>query len=259
MYDFDLVCIGSGPAGQRAAVQASKLGRRVAIIEKRSSVGGVCAETGTLPSKTLREAVVALSRLAGKGDRLPWSRPEARPTCLQLFSGIDAVIAREVAVIESQLHRNDVVLITGEASFEDPHTLGVHADGGWRRVTAEHILIAVGTHPADPPGIGADGEVILTSDDLVRLKQLPRTLAVVGAGVIGIEYASIFAALGVAVTLVERRDRPLEFLDREIVDELLHQMRAHNVTCRFGEVVNAIAIADGPPRRAVVQLVSGKR
>ena len=259
MYDFDLVCIGSGPAGQRAAVQASKLGRRVAIVEKRASVGGVCAETGTLPSKTLREAVVALSRLAGKGDRLPWSRPEARPTCLQLFSGIDAVIAREVAVIESQLHRNDVVLITGEASFEDPHTLGVHTEGGWRRVTAEHILIAVGTHPADPPGIGADGEVILTSDHLVRLKQLPRTLAVVGAGVIGIEYASIFAALGVAVTLVERRDRPLEFLDREIVDELLHQMRAHNVTCRFGEVVNAIAIADGPPRRAVVQLVSGKR
>ena len=124
MYDFDLVCVGSGPAGQRAAVQAAKLGRRVAIIEKRPTVGGVCVETGTLPSKTLREAVVALSRLAGKGDRLPWSRPEARPTCLQLFSGIDAVIAREVDVIESQLRRNDVALITGEASFEDPHTLG---------------------------------------------------------------------------------------------------------------------------------------
>jgi NAD(P) transhydrogenase len=151
-----------------------------------------------------------------------------------------------------------VALLAGEASFVDPHTLSIRAEGGWRRVTAEHILLAVGTHPADPPGITADGEVILTSDDVVRLKQLPRTMAVVGAGVIGIEYASIFAALGVAVTLVERRERPLEFLDREIVDELLHQMRARNVTCRFGEVVDAIAVADSPPRRAVLQLVSGK-
>jgi len=259
-FDYDLICIGSGPAGQRAAVQAAKLGRRAAIVEKGRYVGGVCVDTGTIPSKTLREAVLTFSRLAGKGDRLPWARLESRPTCQQLFSGVDAVIAREIEVLENQLNRNDVTLISGEASFHDPHTLLIRsADGGARRVSAEHVLVAVGTRPSPPPGIEADGEMILNTDHMVRLKALPRTLAVVGAGVIGVEYTSIFSALGVSVTLVERRDRPLEFLDREIVDELLHQMRARNVTLRFGEAVESISIAEGPPRKAVLQLESGKR
>jgi NAD(P) transhydrogenase len=258
-YDYDLVCIGSGPAGQRAAVQAAKLGHRAAVVEKRRAVGGVSIDTGTIPSKTLREAVVTFSGLAGKGDRLPWAKLDARPTCQQLFSGIDIVIAREIEVVENQLRRNDVTLLTGEASFVDPHTLMIRADRGWRQISGDQILIAVGTHPAHPPGIRADGEVILNTDDVVKLKQLPRTLAVVGAGVIGIEYTSIFAALGVAVTLVERRERPLEFLDREIVDELFHQMRARNVTFRFGEAVESIEVADGPPRKAVLHLESGKR
>jgi NAD(P) transhydrogenase len=258
-YDFDLVCIGSGPAGQRAAVQAAKLGRRAAVVEKRRSVGGACIDTGTIPSKTLREAVVTFSGLAGKGDRLPWARLEARPTCQQLFAGVDRVIAREVEVIESQLRRNDVSVLSGVASFVDPHTLVIEGESSRRQVTAEHILIAVGTQPAASPGVKNDGEVVLNTDDMVRLKQLPRTIAVVGAGVIGIEYTSILAALGVAVTLVERRDRPLEFLDREIVDELLHQMRARNVTLRLGEAVETIDLAAGPPRKAVLTLESGKR
>jgi NAD(P) transhydrogenase len=258
-YDFDLVCIGSGPAGQRAAVQAAKLGRRAAVVEKRRSVGGMCIDTGTIPSKTLREAVVTFSGLAGKGDRLPWARPEARPTCQQLFAGVDAVVAREVDVIESQLRRNDVSVLSGTASFVDPHTLAIDADGGRRQISAEHILIAVGTQPAPPPGVKSDGEVILSTDDMVRLKQLPRSMCVVGAGVIGIEYTSILAALGVAVTLVERRDRPLEFLDREIVDELLHEMRNRKVALRLGEAVDAIDLAEGPPRKAVLTLESGKR
>jgi len=258
-YDFDLVCIGSGPAGQRGAVQAAKLGKRAAVVEKRRAVGGVCIDTGTIPSKTLREAVVTFSGLAGKGDRLPWARLEARPTCHQLLAGIDTVITREIEVIENQLRRNDVTLLAGEASFVDPHTLMLHRSDGWRRVTTEHVLIAVGTHPAHPPGIHADGEMILTTDDIVRLKALPRSLAVVGAGVIGIEYTSIFAALGVSVTLVERRDRPLPFLDREIVDELFHQMRSRNVTLRFGEAVESIDVTAEPPRKAVLHLESGKR
>jgi NAD(P) transhydrogenase len=258
-YDFDLVCIGSGPAGQRAAVQAAKLGRRAAVVEKRRSVGGACIDTGTIPSKTLREAVVTFSGLAGKGDRLPWARLEARPTCQQLFAGVDRVIAREVEVIESQLRRNDVSVLSGVASFVDPHTLVIEGESSRRQVTAEHVLIAVGTQPAPSPGVKNDGEVVLNTDDMVRLKQLPRTIAVVGAGVIGIEYTSILAALGVAVTLVERRDRPLEFLDREIVDELLHQMRARNVTLRLGEAVETIDLAAGPPRKAVLTLESGKR
>jgi NAD(P) transhydrogenase len=258
-YDFDLVSIGSGPAGQRAAVQASKLGKRAAVVEKRRYVGGVCIDTGTIPSKTLREAVVMFSGLAGKGERVPWARLESHPTCEQLLAGVDTVIAREIEVVENQLRRNDVALLSGEASFEDPHTLVIQGEGGWRRVTAEHTVIAVGTEPAPPPGMKSDGETILNTDDVVRLKQLPRTLAVVGGGVIGIEYTSIFAALGVAVTLVEKRDRLLEFLDREIVDELLHQMRSRNVTFRFGESVESISVAVGPPRKAVLHLESGKR
>jgi NAD(P) transhydrogenase len=162
-------------------------------------------------------------------------------------------------VIENQLRRNDVSVLSGVASFVDPHTLAIEADGGRRQITAEHILIAVGTQPAPSPGVKSDGEVILNTDDMVRLKQLPRTICVVGAGVIGIEYTSILAALGVAVTLVERRDRPLEFLDREIVDELLHQMRSRNVTLRLGEAVDSIDLAEGPPRKAVLTLESGKR
>jgi NAD(P) transhydrogenase len=257
-YDFDLVAIGSGPAGQRAAVQAAKLGRRAAVVEKRRSVGGVCIDTGTIPSKTLREAVIMYSGIAGKGDRLPWARLDGRPSCAQLFAGVDRVISREVEVIEAQLRRNDVAVIRGEAAFTDSHTLLVASEDGQRRVTAANIVIAVGTEPAATPGVKADGEVILTTDEIVRLGHLPRTLAVVGAGVIGIEYASIFAALGVTVTLVERRARALEFLDHEIVDELIHQLRNRNVSFRFGETVESLAVT-AEPRRAVLHLESGKR
>jgi NAD(P) transhydrogenase len=258
-YDFDLVAIGSGPAGQRAAVQAAKLGKRAAVVEKRRYVGGVCLDTGTIPSKTLREAVVAYDTIVGKGDRHPWARRDTRPSCAELFGGIDRVIAREVEVIQNQLRRNDVTLLAGEAAFADPHTLTIRSEDGLRHVTAEHIVIAVGTDPAPTPGVKADGEVILTTDHVVRLTELPRTLAVVGAGVIGIEYASIFAALGVNVTLVERRPRALEFLDHEIVDELVHQMRNRTVTFRFGETVDSLAVVEAPVRRALLHLESGKR
>ena len=258
-YDFDLVAIGSGPAGQRAAVQAAKLGKRAAVIEKRRCVGGVCLDTGTIPSKTLREAVVAYASIAGKGDRLPWARLDARPSSGQLLAGIDRVVSREIEVIEDQLRRNDVTVLPGEAVFVDPHTLILRSELGMRRLTAANVVIAVGTEPAPPPGVKADGEVVLTPNDIVKLPHLPRTLAVVGAGVIGIEYASIFAAAGVSVTLVERRERALEFLDREIVDELVHQLRNRHVTFRFGEAVESLAVGAGEPRRAVLNLESGKR
>jgi NAD(P) transhydrogenase len=172
---------------------------------------------------------------------------------------VEEVLAREQEVIEDQLRRNDVVTVRGEASFNDPHTLMVRAEGGWREISAENVVIAVGTHPAPPPGIAADGEVVLTSDDIMRLTHIPRAMAVVGGSVIGIEYACMFSALGVPVTLIEKRQRPLEFLDHEIVEELIHQMRVRNVTFRFGEAVESIEMADGPPRRAVIRLESGKR
>jgi NAD(P) transhydrogenase len=168
-------------------------------------------------------------------------------------------MAREIEVIDDQLRRNDVAVLSGEAAFADPHTLLLRSEQGTRRVTAANIVIGVGTEPASPPGVKADGELILTTDDMVRLPRLPRSLAVVGAGVIGTEYASIFAAVGVAVTVVERRERMLEFLDREIGDELVHQMRNRNVTFRFGETVETLAVTAEPPRRAVLNLESGKR
>jgi NAD(P) transhydrogenase len=258
-YDFDLVSIGSGPAGQRAAVQAAKLGKRAAVVEKRRCVGGVCLDTGTIPSKTLREAVIGYASGAGRGERAGGARLEGRPSALQLLAGVERVVAREVEVIEDQLRRNDVSVLAGEATFDDPHTLLIINDGGTRRVTAANVIIAVGTEPAAPPGVQPDGKVILTTDDVVHLPHLPRTLAVVGAGVIGIEYASIFAAVGVPVTLVERRDRMLDFLDHEIVDELIHQMRSRNVTFRFGETVASLALSAEPPPRAVLNLESGKR
>src|SRR5262245_43254317 len=182
-YDFDLVAIGSGPAGQRAAVQAAKLGARAAVIEKRRCVGGVCIDTGTIPSKTLREAILSYCGVAGRADRGPGARATPRPTAEQLMAGVDTVIAREIDVIEDQLRRNDVTLLYGEASFLDPHTLMVHSESGARRVTARYTVIAVGTRPAPAPGVAADGEIVLNSDQVIHLKNVPRTMAVVGAGV----------------------------------------------------------------------------
>ncbi|HTQ80521.1 MAG TPA: Si-specific NAD(P)(+) transhydrogenase, partial [Thermoanaerobaculia bacterium] len=166
---------------------------------------------------------------------------------------------RESLVIEDQLLRNGIEVFRGEASFADPHTLLVDLGGNRTTLTAAQILIAVGTRPAPPPGVEADGRTILTSDEIVRLQEVPRSLVVVGAGVVGIEYASMFAALGTNVTLVDRQRRPLEFLDQEIVDELIHQMRNRNVLFRGSEAVQTIEVHDGPPRRAVLVLESGKR
>ncbi len=257
-YQYDLVSVGSGPAGQRAAVQAAKLGKRAALIERRRLLGGVCVDTGTIPSKTFREAVLSVSGGAGLDGR-PALQPERRPTAEQLLQRVNGVVERECRVIEDQLRRNDVEVISGEASFKDPHTLIVRSENGWREVTAASIMLGVGTRPGPVPGVSADGEAIISSDDILSLKRIPRTLTVVGAGVIGIEYASMFGALGVQVSLMERRDRPLEFLDHEIVDELIHQMRQRNVMFRPGEAVARLEIVEGPPQRVVLELESGKR
>ena len=258
-YDFDLLCIGSGPAGQRAAVQAAKLGRRVALVERRPGLGGSCLSTGTIPSKTFREAVLHFAALRDHPERSRFAKLEYRPTAGQLLARIDRVTQAENSVIEDQLRRNDVVVLRGKASFVDPHRVLVVGPDGHREVTAANILVAVGTDPADPPGGPTDGELVLTSDDIAALKRLPRSVVVVGAGVIGIEYASMFAAVGVEVTVIDRRERPLEFLDHEIVDELIHQMRRRKVTFRPSEGVDRIeAIGDGV-KRVAVHLESGKR
>jgi NAD(P) transhydrogenase len=176
----------------------------------------------------------------------------------QLVERVGRVIQREAEVVRDQLGRNDIELLRGRASFAGPHTLRVEEGDGVRVLSATHVLIAVGTQPADPPDVRPDGRTVILSDDILGLEKLPHTMVVVGGGVIGIEYASMFAALGVQVTVVDRRPRPLEFVDQEIVDELIHQMRKSDVTFRGGDAVASIEIGDGPPRRGVVRLESGK-
>ena len=261
-YDYDLVCIGSGPAGQRGAVQAAKLGKRVALVEKRGTVGGTCLDIGTIPSKTFREAVLATMRHMRASDGT--TRQQQRPTAQQLLERVDAVVCKEGAVIANQLGRNGVEVICGTASFKDPHRLHIDMNGSWREITGANVLIATGTHAVVPPAVSSGDGVVITSDDIGNLKRLPRSMAVVGAGVVGIEYASMFAALGVEVTVIDKRERPLEFLDSEIVDELIHQMRNRNVYFRFGEAVASLDVDTVGPGgttqpRAVIKLESGKR
>jgi NAD(P) transhydrogenase len=267
-FEYDLVCIGSGPAGQRGAIRAAKVGKRVALVERRRVVGGACIDTGTIPSKTFREAVLAF---AGRGRSFAAPAGVAdgamagvavhngRPDAAALLGRVAEVVARESAVIENQLTRNDVDLFRGDARFVGPHQLAVAAEQGTRLLSAAKVLVACGTRPAPPPGVAVDGETVITSDEVPRLASIPRQMVVVGAGVIGIEYASMFAALGTRVTLIDRQRRPLEFLDGEIVDELIHQMRDRNVLFRGEEVVERLEVEPGPPRRAVLLLQSGKR
>jgi len=255
-HHYDLISIGSGPAGRRGAIQAAKLGKRVAIVEQGRIIGGVCLETGTIPSKTFRESVINFLRSRSTGSKR--GRAEARPQARELLRQVGDVVAREADTLEQQLHRNHVDFYHGRAEFEDPHTLLVHEQGQTERLHAEHVLIACGTVAAQPRGVETDGKIIMTSEQVCDLQVLPRTMAVVGAGVIGIEYASMFAALGVEVTLIDKRERPLEFLDREIVDELIYQMRSQNVTFRLGEAVERIEVTGTDPRRAAITLESGK-
>jgi len=244
-FDYDLICIGSGPAGQRGAVQAAKLGKRVALIERRTTVGGTCLATGTIPSKTFREAVLHFAAAARPTDGS--TRVVQRPSVAELLSRVDEVVAREGAVISNQLSRNGVDVMCGEAAFVDPHRIRVTDSASWREVSAANFLIASGTRAVPLSNVESNGETIITSDDIGALKRLPRSLAVVGAGVIGIEYASMFASLGIEVTVIDRRDRPLEFIDAEIVDELIHQMRKRNVNFRFGEAVEGVTVKPAGP------------
>ncbi|MBI5083046.1 MAG: Si-specific NAD(P)(+) transhydrogenase [Acidobacteria bacterium] len=261
-YDYDLLVIGSGPAGQRAAIQAAKIGRRVALIERKSVLGGVSVNTGTIPSKTLREAVLDLSGYRGKEFYGKSYSVKQRITMQDLLQRVDTVVRHEIDVTRSQLLRNLVEVIEATASFVDPHTLLLtYVDGGGqRRVTAQYVIIATGTESTRDPHIPFDGRRVVISDDILELDELPRTLAVVGAGVIGCEYASMFAALGVRVTLVDKRPRLLPFVDAEIIDTLAYQLRENRVTLRLNENVHGIEmLEDDSGERVRLVLDSGKQ
>lgn len=253
---FDLVVIGSGPAGQKGAISAAKQKKRVAIVDRVERVGGVCLHTGTIPSKTLREAILYFSgfRLRSFYGRDYSLKEEI--SINDLSFRVEAVLEREMEIVRAQLKRNGVVPVHGHAHFVDAHTLEVEsADGIAQRVHAERVLIACGTRPAHSSSVAVDGERVIDSDQLLRLKSLPRNLIVVGAGVVGLEYASMLTALDIKVTIVEQRPTMLDFVDHEVMEALGYFLRQRGVILRLGERVTKVEQADG---RVTASLESGK-
>ncbi len=260
-YDYDLLIIGSGPAGHRAAIQGAKLNKRVAVIERKSVVGGVSINTGTIPSKTLREAVLYLSGYRERGFYGASYAVKQKITIDDLLFRAHQVIRHEIDVTRHQLQRNGVEMINGMASFTDPHTVRIDLPDGHSQLSAsaEKIIIAAGTETTRDSHIPFDGRRIFTSDDILGLDRLPKTLAVIGAGVIGCEYASMLAALGVRVTLIDKRPQLLPFVDGEISDALAYLLRENRVTLRLGEEVAGLEIVeDGNCGHVAIHLASGK-
>ncbi len=254
-YDYDLLVVGSGPGGHRAAIAAAKLGRRVGIVDRRQMVGGVCINTGTIPSKTLREAVLYLTGMAQRDMYGASYRVKDNITISDLTARTQHVIGREVEVIRAQLLRNHVQMLTGFATFVDGHTMTI--DGhNHPKVTAHKIVLAPGTAPARPPEVEFDDRRIVDSDGILQLETIPGSMVVVGAGVIGVEYASMFAALGTKVTVVDQRSDMLPFCDNEIVESLRFHLRDLAVSFRFGETVEGVQMTE---YGTVTSLGSGKR
>ncbi len=254
---YDLVVVGSGPAGQKAAICAAKLRKHVAITDRHGMIGGASLHTGTIPSKTMREAILYLSGFSqrtfyGKGYSV-----KEKISASDLAFRVQAVVKREIEVVRAQLKRNDVETLDGAAQFIDPHTIEVTAQTGAQRVTADHVLVACGTRPAHSDKIPLDGQRICDSDQLLGVTVIPRELIVVGAGVIGLEYASMLTALNVKVTLIDQRPDPLGFVDSEILDTLYFHMRRNGAVLRFGEKV--VSVEKDDRDRVVAVLESGKR
>ena len=257
MQAYDLVVIGSGPGGQRAAIQAAKSGKRVAIIEKGVGVGGVCTNTGTIPSKTMREAVLHLSGFYYQNFYGANYRVKETVSMADLNYRVQRVIESEVSVIQAQLQRNGVDLLHGVGSFLDAHRIQVENGNGRNELEAANVLIATGTKPALNAKVPVNGRTIIDSDQILTMTQIPKTLIVVGGGVIGVEYACMFATLGVRVTIVEKRPRLLEFADTEMVEALTYNMRDRRVTMRLNEEVESVE--ELPDGRVAAMLVSNKR
>jgi len=257
VHDYELLVIGSGPGGQRAAIAAAKLDRRVAVVERPGMLGGVCLNTGTIPSKTLREAILYLTGVDQREIYGQSYRVKDEITIADLTARTTHVVTRESDVVRSQLTRNRVAIIPGTARFTGPNDVEVDDGGGRiRKVSADNVVIASGTKPARPASVAFDEKTIIDSDGIIHLERVPRSMVVAGAGVIGIEYASMFAALGTKVTVVERRMRMLEFCDEEVVEALKYHLRDLAVTFRFGETVASV---EAHPQGAIALLSSGKK
>src|ERR1700733_8928670 len=257
MQSFDMMVIGSGPAGQRAAIQAAKSGRRVAVIERAEVVGGTSVNTGTIPSKTMREAVMHLSGYNYQDIYGSNYRVKDKITMADLAFRVQHVIKTEIDVTQAQLSRNNIEVLFGVASFVDPNTLRVANSRGAVDYQAAKIVIATGTKPAGSAKVQIDGKRIVNSDQILQMQEIPKTLIVVGGGVIGVEYTCMFCILGVRVILVEKRPRLLEFADAEIVEALSYHLRDRRVTLRLNEGVSSVeAAGDGS---VVANLESNKK
>ena len=257
MRDFDLIVIGSGPSGQRAAIQGAKCGRRVIVIDQREVVGGVCINTGTIPSKTMREAVLHLSGYQFQGIYGVNYHVKENITMADLGFRVNQVIKTEADVTQAQLSRNGVEVMYARASFLDATHIRAEGSRGQEDLAAPFIIVATGTKPADSPLVPLNGRTIMNSDQILLMPKIPKSLIVVGGGVIGVEYACMFAILGVRIILVEKRPRLLEFADQEIVEALSYHLRDHRVTMRLNEEVASVEeTADGS---VVANLKSNKR
>jgi NAD(P) transhydrogenase len=256
-FDYDLIVIGCGPAGQRAAVQAAKIRKKVAIIEQRESVGGVCVNSGTIPSKSFKEAVLFLSGYRQRNIYGAGYRVKSEIKMSDLTFRCNRIMHTEIEVIKNQLQRNHIEVLNGQARFIDQHTVQVTPrDGKPYSKTTDKVVIASGARPHRPENIAFDGKSVFDSDDILNMEELPRDLTVVGGGVIGTEYGSMFAALGVHVTIVDARKRLLGFVDEEIIECLQYQMRGLGVTLRLGEEVKSVRLRDN--NQVVTELKSGK-
>ncbi|HEX4277843.1 MAG TPA: Si-specific NAD(P)(+) transhydrogenase [Bryobacteraceae bacterium] len=245
MQSYDLIVIGSGPAGQRAAIQAAKSGKKVALVEKREVLGGVCINTGTIPSKTMREAVIHLSGFNYQAIYGMNYRVKDKISMSDLSFRVQHVIRTEIDVTQAQLSRNNIEMLTGQASFVDTTHLDVENSRGKTSIEAAITIIAAGTKPAVSEKVPTNGRNIVDSDQILAMVDLPRTLIVVGGGVIGVEYTCMFATLGVRVILVEKRPRLLEFADSEVVEALSYHLRDTRVTMRLNEEVESVEESGG--------------
>jgi NAD(P) transhydrogenase len=257
MQQYDLVVIGSGPGGQRAAIQAAKAGKRVAVVEKQTMVGGVCFNTGTIPSKTMREAVLHLSGFYDQAFYGSNYHVKENITMNDLNFRVTRVIENEAAVLQDQLKRNGVDLYHGIGSFTDPHHIRVENTTGFNELEGEFIVIGTGTKPAVNAKVDINGRNIVNSDQILSMPAIPKTLIVVGGGVIGVEYACMFSTLGVRVIIVEKRPRLLEFADAELVEALSYHMRDRRATMRLNEEVESVE--ELPDGKVAANLVSHKR
>ena len=241
MAHYDLIIIGSGPAGRAAAIQAGKLKRKVLVVDRKDRLGGVSVHTGTIPSKTLRETVLNLSGYRERSFYGRSYRVKDNIDAGDLKARLHMTLDHEVDVLEHQFNRNHVDTLLGMAKFVGPNEIEVATEAGdTSRITGDKFLIATGTKTYRPDYVPFNGRTVVDSDEFLEMFEIPRSLVVVGAGVIGVEYATMFSALDVTVTLIEPRDSFLDFIDSALISDFTHQIKENGVDLRLGSAITQI-------------------